>query len=154
MKQILSATSTSVSCSVQYYEMFLFFLSTKCLLNIHVRFTPFPGIWGVSIGNREYALLCSTWGFEIIDVTDPSSPFKVQAVEMTGGLYWRDVATHTTASGKVYAYVAAQDVFDSGADLYVFDLSNLSGDQNNPNGKGSNPIPTSGYVNLGNSGEQ
>ena len=112
------------------------------------------GIWGVSIGNREYALLCSTWGFEIIDVTDPSSPFKVQAVEMTGGLYWRDVATHTTASGKVYAYVAAQDVFDSGADLYVFDLSNLSGDQNNPNGKGSNPIPTSGYVNLGNSGEQ
>ena len=112
------------------------------------------GIWGVSIGNREYALLCSTWGFEIIDVTDPSSPFKVQAVEMAGGLYWRDVATHTTASGKVYAYVAAQDVFDSGADLYVFDLSNLSGDQNNPNGKGSNPIPTSGYVNLGNSGEQ
>lgn len=31
-----------VSCSVQYYEMFLFLLSTKCLLNIHVRFTPFP----------------------------------------------------------------------------------------------------------------
>ena len=54
----------------------------------------YAGIWGVTKGNREYALLCSTWGFEIIDVTDPSSPFKVQAVEMTGGLYWRDGALH------------------------------------------------------------
>lgn len=60
----------------------------------------FNGIWGLTKGGREYALMCSTWGLEIIDITNPGSPFRVQAVPMSGGLYWRDVATHETSTGE------------------------------------------------------
>ncbi len=115
----------------------------------------YVGIWGLTKGSREYALLCSTWGFEIMDVTDPSNSFRVQGVEMSGGKFWRDVATHTTAAGQVYAYVAAQDINNERSDLYVFNLSRLSGDINNPNGVDSDPIvKDNGYVNLGESGKQ
>jgi len=72
-------------------------------------FNIYVGIWGLTKGSREYALVCSTWGFEIIDITEPSKAFRVQGVEMSGGYYWRDAATHTTSTGQVYAYVAAQD---------------------------------------------
>ena len=140
----------------------------------------FNGIWGISKGAREYALMCSTWGLEIIDITNPGSPFRVQGVQMSGGLYWRDVATHETSTGEseccfiyiflycvacryvrssnsatvvllVYAYIAAQDFRDQQSDLFVFNLSRLSGDSNNPNGADSNPIPSgsNGYLNLG-----
>ena len=60
----------------------------------------FNGIWGLTKGGREYALMCSTWGLEIIDITNPGSPFRVQAVQMSGGLYWRDAATHETSTGE------------------------------------------------------
>jgi hypothetical protein len=115
----------------------------------------YNGIWGFNKGSREYALLCSTWGLEIIDVTNPATPFRVQGVQMTGGLYWRDVATHTTSSGEMYAYTASQDKDKRPSNLYVFNLANLSDDINSPNGEDSNPIPrgTSGYLDLGQDGE-
>jgi len=122
---------------------------TKAPFNIYV------GIWGLTKGSREYALVCSTWGFEIIDITEPSKAFRVQGVEMSGGYYWRDAATHTTSTGQVYAYVAAQDVSQVNSDLFVFNLSSLSGDIDSPNGVDSNPIQEgTGYVDLGESGKQ
>jgi len=122
---------------------------TKAPFNIYV------GIWGLTKGSREYALVCSTWGFEIIDITEPSKAFRVQGVEMSGGYYWRDAATHTTSTGQVYAYVAAQDVSQVNSDLFVFNLSSLSGDINSPNGVDSNPIQEgTGYKDLGQSGKQ
>jgi hypothetical protein len=79
----------------------------------------------------------------------------VQGVEMSGGYYWRDAATHTTSTGQVYAYVAAQDVSQVNSDLFVFNLSSLSGDINSPNGVDSNPIQEgTGYKDLGQSGKQ
>ena len=72
---------------------------------------------------------------------------------MGGGGIWRDVATHfDQTSGKTFAYVGAQGTQGGGnPDLYVIDLSPLSGDVNSPNGENSNPIPagTAGYQNLG-----
>ncbi len=125
--------------------------ATSMSSNIYV------GIWGLAKGSREYALLTSTWGLEIIDVTNPSTPFKVQGIAMSGGYLWRDVATHTDAnSGKVYAYVAAQDKDNKQAsNLFAIDLSRLSDDINNPNGVNSNPIPSgaNGFVDLGESGK-
>eukprot|EP00984_Skeletonema_dohrnii_P035030 scaffold34600_cov155-Skeletonema_dohrnii-CCMP3373.AAC.4 len=116
----------------------------------------YTGIWGVTKGEREYALLSSSWGFEIIDVTDPRDPVKVQGVEMSGGHVWRDVATHTASDGKVYAYVAAQDRNNAPSHLFVFDLSALSGDIDKPNG--ANPIPEgpngNGYLDRGQNGKQ
>jgi hypothetical protein len=118
-------------------------------------FNIYVGIWGLTKGSREYALVCSTWGFEIIDITEPSKAFRVQGVEMSGGYYWRDAATHTTSTGQVYAYVAAQDASQVKSDLFVFNLSSLSGDIDSPNGVDSNPIQEgTGYVDLGESGKQ
>lgn len=53
----------------------------------------------------------------------------------------------------VFAYVAAQDFRDEQSDLFVFNLSRLSGDSNNPNSIDSNPIPSgsNGYLDLGES---
>lgn len=45
----------------------------------------YNGIWGVAIGNREYALQTNHRGLHIIDVTDPTSPFRVQFIAMSGG---------------------------------------------------------------------
>jgi len=58
-----------------------------------------------------------------------------------------------TAVLLVYAYVAAQDFQDRESDLFVFNLSRLSGDSNNPNSIDSNPIPSgsNGYLDLGES---
>lgn len=120
-----------------------------------IRSNIYVGVWGVNKGSREYALLTSTFGLEIIDVTDARSPFRVQSIQMSGGYLWRDVGTHTDeSSGKVYAYVAAQDV-DSGraSDLFALDLSSLSGNAV-PNGENSNPIPSGSIKNLGNSGKK
>jgi len=112
----------------------------------------YNGIWGYAVGDREYALQCHGQGFNIIDITDPTSPFRVQFVPMEGGGYWRDAATHHDAvTGKSYAYVGAQGNQGGGTNpnLFVFDLSNLSGDINAPNGVDSNPCV---YLNLGMTG--
>ena len=106
------------------------------------------------VGDREYALQCHGEGFNILDVTDPASIFRVQFVAMSGGGYWRDVATHTdSVSGKTYAYVGSQGTQGGGKspNLFVFDLSYLSGDINNPNGVDSDPIPqgNNGWLDLG-----
>jgi len=74
---------------------------------------------------------------------------------MEGGHVWRDVATHTAPDGKVYAYVAAQDLDNTPSHLFVFDLSELSGDIDTPNGVNSNPIEpgVNGYLDRGQSGK-
>mmetsp|Transcript_28245 Transcript_28245/g.60416 ORF Transcript_28245/g.60416 Transcript_28245/m.60416 type:complete len:1030 (+) Transcript_28245:37-3126(+) len=113
----------------------------------------YNGIWGYATGDREYALQCHGNGLNIIDITDPTNPFRVQVIEMGGGGIWRDVATHRDSnSGKTYAYVGAQGNHGGGdPDLYVVDLSYLSGDANNPHGADENPIPegSNGYLNVG-----
>ena len=74
---------------------------------------------------------------------------------MGGGGIWRDAATHEDAStGKTFAYVAAQGTQSGGnPDTYVVDLSYLSGDINNPDLVDSDPIPPSGYQNIGYTGK-
>lgn len=85
--------------------------------------TQYMGIWGYAAGIREYALVCHSDGFHIVDVTDPASNFRVQYIPMDGGILWRDVETHRDeASGDTYAYVGAQ----AGGNLFVVNLSFLS----------------------------
>ncbi|KAL7482509.1 hypothetical protein ACHAW6_008188 [Cyclotella cf. meneghiniana] len=107
----------------------------------------YNGIWGYSIGIREYALQCHGYGLNILDVTDPSSIFRVQFIPMDGGGIWRDVVTHYDSTrSKTYAYVGAQGNQGDGKDpnLFVIDLSNLSG--NEPHAVDENPVVV---VNLG-----
>ena len=62
--------------------------------------TLYNGIWGYSVGSREYALQGNSFGLHIIDVTDPAAPFQVQFIDMSGGVLppkgrvWRDVDIH------------------------------------------------------------
>ena len=112
--------------------------------------TLYNGIWAYVAGAREYALQSNSFGLHIIDVTEPTAPFRVQFIDMSGGVLppkgriWRDAGTHQDpVSGKTYAYVAAQ----SNGDFWVVDLSYLSA--TGPNGVDSNPIPAAGIVNRG-----
>jgi len=112
--------------------------------------TLYNGMWGYATGVREYALQSNSFGLHIIDVTDPSAPFRVQFIDMSGGVsppkgrIWRDADIHyDTVSGKTYAYVGAQ----SNGNLWVVDLSYLSG--STPQGVDSNPIPPAGIADRG-----
>lgn len=72
-------------------------------------------------------------------------------IKMSGGsgTIWRDVATHfDQASGKTYAYVAAQG--GGSPELYIVDLSPLSG--STAQGEDSNPIKSADYVTRGYAG--
>jgi len=107
----------------------------------------YNGIWGYSIGVREYALQCHGYGLNILDVTDPSNIFRVQFIPMGGGGIWRDVATHVDRSrNHAFAYVGAQGSQGDGItpSLYVIDLSTLSGD--GPHSVDENPTAA---LNLG-----
>ena len=107
----------------------------------------YNGIWGYAAGAREYALQCNSFGLHVVDVTAPAAPFRVQYIDMSGGVsppkgrIWRDADIHyDPPSGKTYAYVGAQ----SGGNLWVVDLSYLSG--STPHGVDSNPIPPAGIA--------
>ncbi|HVG09687.1 MAG TPA: choice-of-anchor B family protein, partial [Thermoanaerobaculia bacterium] len=110
----------------------------------------YNGMWGYAAGSREYALQSNSFGLHIIDVTDPAAPFRVQYIDMSGGVnppkgrIWRDADTHyDPVSGKTYAYVGAQ----SNGNLWVVDLSYLS--DSAPQGVNSNPIPPAGIADRG-----
>ncbi|GEM_PF-2537622 len=112
--------------------------------------TLYNGIWGYATGSREYALQCNSFGLHIIDVTNTAAPFRVQYIDMSGGVsppkgrIWRDVdINYDPASGKTYAYIGAQ----SSGNLWIVDLSYLSG--STPHGVDSNPIPPAGIADRG-----
>ena len=106
-------------------------------------FSAYMGIWGYATGAREYALLCHSNGLHIFDVTVPESSYRIQYIPMDGGFLWRDVETHTdTQTNTTYAYVSAQ----SGGNLFVVDLSPLSGDPQLEPEVDGNPCP---YADLG-----
>jgi choice-of-anchor B domain-containing protein len=112
--------------------------------------TLYTGIWGYAVGAREYALQANSFGLHIIDVTTPSAPFRVQYIDMSGGVsppkgrIWRDVdVNRDPISGKSYAYVGAQ----SNGNFWVVDLSSLSGLA--PHGLDANPIPPAHIADRG-----
>jgi len=100
----------------------------------------YSGIWGYKRGNREYALQCDSIGLNILDVTN-TTIIKIQTIPMSGGIRWRDVATH-----QDYAYVAGQG--GPTADAYVVKLSQLS--RTLAHGADSNPISQYNIKNIGN----
>ena len=112
--------------------------------------TLYNGIWGYAVGSREYALQSNSFGLHIVDVTSPAAPFRVQYIDMSGGVsppkgrVWRDAGiNYDTISGKTYAYVGAQ----ANGNFWVVDLSYLSA--STPQGVDSNPIPPAGIADRG-----
>lgn len=98
---------------------------------------PYPGkslsnIWGYvdSFGN-EYALVGTTAGVSIVNVTNPSNPFEVFSVAGTNSI-WREIKTHGN-----YAYVTTEG---GTLGLQIIDLSNLPASINSKYYKGDGAI--------------
>jgi choice-of-anchor B domain-containing protein len=104
---ILAASLLAASISAQ---------GVNCaLLGTFNNHGPFNDIWGYSAPNGdEYALLCTTTGTVVVDVTNPSNPIE-RGWFPFGSSSWRDCRTFGT-----YAYV----VTESTSGFQVLDLSN------------------------------
>lgn len=85
---------------------------------------PFNDIWGYAAPNGdEYALLCTTTGTVVVDVTNPGNPIE-RGWFPFGSSSWRDCRTYGT-----YAYV----VTEATSGFQIIDLSN----PNNPTAVGN-----------------
>lgn len=106
-KAFLLATTLVASLSAQ---------GTNCvLLGTFNQHGPFNDIWGYTAPNGdEYALLCSTTGTTVIDVTNPATPIETGFFPF-GSSTWRDCRTYGT-----YAYV----VTEATSGFQIIDLSN------------------------------
>jgi choice-of-anchor B domain-containing protein len=72
-------------------------------------------IWGYAAGGKEYALVGTTSGTSIVDVTNPAAPVEVVNVNGVNSI-WRDLKTWGS-----YAYA----VNEGGGGLQVINLANL-----------------------------
>jgi choice-of-anchor B domain-containing protein len=79
----------------------------------------FNDLWGYAAGGREYAIVGTAEGTQIVDVTSPTSPQPI-AFEYGGSTMsvWRDYKTY----GNFLYAVSDQG---AGSSLQVFDLSSL-----------------------------
>lgn len=73
-------------------------------------------LWGYEAGGRKYALVGTTSGMSIVDITTPAAPVQIDSILCTTSI-WREVKTH----GQ-YAYVVADNTSDG---ILIINLSNL-----------------------------
>lgn len=88
-------------------------------------------LWGyVDSQNNEYALVGTSIGLSIVDVTDPSNPVEVFTIPGANSI-WREVRTYGN-----FAYVTTE----GGGGLTIVDLSNLPDSINYQNWTGNGVI--------------
>jgi len=89
---------------------------TNCaLLGTFANHGPFNDIWGyVAPNGDEYALLCTTTGTVVVDVTNPATPVETGFFTYGGGT-WRDARVYGN-----YAYITTEQT----AGFQILDLSN------------------------------
>ncbi|MGK0204331.1 MAG: choice-of-anchor B domain-containing protein [Planctomycetota bacterium] len=106
-KTLLLATVLATSLSAQ---------GVNCaLLGTFNNHGPFNDVWGYTAPNGdEYALLASTTGTVVVDVTNPATPIE-RGFFPFGSSTWRDIRTYGT-----YAYV----VTEATSGFQIIDLSN------------------------------
>lgn len=73
-------------------------------------------LWGYEAGGRKYALVGTTSGVSVVDITAPAAPVQVDSIVCTTSI-WREIKTN----GQ-YAYVVADNTGDG---ILIIDLSNL-----------------------------
>lgn len=73
-------------------------------------------LWGYEAGGRKYALVGTTSGMSIVDISNPAAPVQIDTIVCTQSI-WREVKTH----GQ-YAYVVADNTSDG---ILIINLSNL-----------------------------
>lgn len=80
------------------------------------------GSWGYNdtINNKEYALVGTTKGLSIVDITTPTTPVEVKFFSGSQGL-WREVQTW-----KHYAYITQDDNSNTTSEgVLIYDLNQL-----------------------------
>jgi choice-of-anchor B domain-containing protein len=73
-------------------------------------------LWGYEAGGRKYALVGTTAGVSIVDITVVGAPVEVDTILCTNSI-WREIKTWGN-----YAYVVADNTADG---ILIIDLSNL-----------------------------
>lgn len=82
------------------------------------------GSWGWNdlVNNKEYALVGTTKGLSIVDITTPTNPVEVKFINGSQGL-WRECQTW-----KNYAYITQDNNINySSEGVLIYDLSQLPG---------------------------
>lgn len=80
--------------------------------------------WNDTLNHKEYALVGTTTGLSIVDITTPSTPVQVKFIPGSQGL-WRECQTY-----KNYVYITQDDNSNANSEgVLIYDLSTL------PNGK-------------------
>lgn len=80
------------------------------------------GSWGYNdtINNKEYALVGTTKGLSIVDITTPSTPVEVKYINGSQGL-WREVQTW-----KHYAYITQDNNINYNSEgVLIYDLNQI-----------------------------
>lgn len=80
------------------------------------------GSWGYNdtVNNKEYALVGTTRGLSIVDITTPTLPVEVKYINGSQGL-WREVQTYSH-----YAYITQDNNSNNNSEgLLIYDLSQL-----------------------------
>ena len=73
-------------------------------------------LWGYEAGGRKYALVGTTSGVSVVDITAPAAPIQIDSI-LCSNTIWREIKTN----GQ-YAYVVADNTGDG---ILIIDLSNL-----------------------------
>ena len=77
--------------------------------------------WNDTINNKEYALVGTTKGLSIVDITTPTTPVEVKFINGKQGT-WRECQTY-----KNYAYITQDNDTTNSEGILIYDLSQLPG---------------------------
>jgi choice-of-anchor B domain-containing protein len=81
----------------------------------------YNSVWGYAQGGKEYAIIGSTKGTHIVDVTNPSSPVQVDYVAgRRSNCIWREYKTYNN-----YLYMVSDDGGSPANSMQIMDLSYL-----------------------------
>ncbi len=121
MKKVITlATLFLVAVSSLFAQYNMQFLGKKTYTGQNL-----SGSWGWNdtINNKEYALVGTTKGLSIVDITTPSNPVEVKFINGKQGT-WRECQTY-----KNYAYITQDNDTTNSEGILIYDLSQI------PNGK-------------------
>ena len=112
---------------LQTFIFFIFFnlsfsqYNTQLLSNKIYSGQNLSGSWGYvdTINNKEYALVGTTKGLSIVDITTPTNPVEVKFINGKQGT-WRECQTY-----KNYAYITQDNDTTNSEGVLIYNLSQL-----------------------------
>ena len=89
-------------------------------ITVNYRDSRYSDVWGLVHNGREYAVMGSTYGVHVFDVTDPANVYHADSAAGADQGYWMNHRDYKDYKGYLYA------VCDEGSStLQIYDLSYL-----------------------------